>query len=43
MTDKDGIILSLLSAEVTARTGKDPGRHYEELTTKVRCPLLHAH
>ena len=31
-TDKDGVILALLAAEVTARTGKDPGRHYEELT-----------
>ncbi len=31
-TDKDGLILSLLSAEITARTGKDPGVHYKELT-----------
>jgi len=30
-TDKDGIILGLLSAEITARTGKDPGEHYREL------------
>jgi len=30
-TDKDGIILDLLAAEITARTGKDPGLHYEEL------------
>jgi phosphoglucomutase len=30
-TDKDGLILGLLSAEITARTGKDPGRHYQEL------------
>jgi len=33
-TDKDGIILALLAAEITARTGKDPGLHYEDLTTK---------
>ena len=38
VTDKDGIILSLLSAEVTARTGKDPGRHYEELTKEFGAP-----
>jgi phosphoglucomutase len=31
-TDKDGIILDLLAAEITARTGKDPGEHYRELT-----------
>ena len=31
-TDKDGIILDLLAAEITARTGKDPGDHYQELT-----------
>lgn len=30
-TDKDGLILGLLAAEITARTGKDPGRHYQEL------------
>ncbi|HEV3032327.1 MAG TPA: phosphoglucomutase (alpha-D-glucose-1,6-bisphosphate-dependent) [Polyangia bacterium] len=30
-TDKDGIILDLLAAEITAKTGKDPGTHYEEL------------
>ncbi len=30
-TDKDGIILALLAAEITARTGKDPGEHYQEL------------
>ncbi|HEX8522516.1 MAG TPA: phosphoglucomutase (alpha-D-glucose-1,6-bisphosphate-dependent) [Tepidisphaeraceae bacterium] len=33
-TDKDGIILGLLAAEITARTGKDPGRHYQELEAK---------
>src|SRR5882724_1239436 len=31
-TDKDGILLALLAAEITARTGKDPGAHYQELT-----------
>jgi phosphoglucomutase len=30
-TDKDGLILGLLTAEITAVTGKDPGQHYEEL------------
>jgi phosphoglucomutase len=31
-TDKDGPIMGLLSAEMTARTGRDPGEHYNELT-----------
>jgi phosphoglucomutase len=31
-TDKDGPIMDLLAAEITARTGKDPGEHYHELT-----------
>jgi phosphoglucomutase len=31
-TDKDGLILGLLAAEITAVTGKDPGEHYRELT-----------
>jgi phosphoglucomutase len=31
-TDKDGLILGLLAAELTARTGKDPGEHYREIT-----------
>jgi phosphoglucomutase len=30
-TDKDGPIMDLLAAEITARTGKDPGEHYMEL------------
>ena len=30
-TDKDGPIMDLLAAEITARTGKDPGEHYSEL------------
>ena len=33
-TDKDGLIMDLLSAEITARTGKDPGEHYRELTAE---------
>ena len=32
-TDKDGLMLGLLAAEITAVTGKDPGEHYQELTT----------
>ena len=31
-TDKDGLILGLLAAEITATTGKDPGVHYSEIT-----------
>jgi phosphoglucomutase len=31
-TDKDGLIMDLLAAEMTARTGRDPGEHYVELT-----------
>jgi phosphoglucomutase len=31
-TDKDGIILNLLAVEMTARTGRDPGETYEDLT-----------
>jgi phosphoglucomutase len=34
-TDKDGISLALLAAEITARTGKDPGRHYEEIASTL--------
>jgi phosphoglucomutase len=33
-TDKDGLIMDLLAAEITARTGKDPGEHYRELTAE---------
>jgi phosphoglucomutase len=33
-TDKDGLIMDLLAAEITARTGKDPGEHYFELTSE---------
>ena len=34
-TDKDGIIMDLLAAEITARTGKDPGTHYREMTGRL--------
>jgi len=33
-TDKDGPIMDLLAAEITARTGKDPGEHYRALAEK---------
>ncbi len=38
-TDKDGIILNLLAAEITAVTGKDPAQHYQELTEKFGNPV----
>jgi phosphoglucomutase len=38
-TDKDGIILDLLAAEILARTGKDPGQHYQELAGRFGAPL----
>jgi len=38
-TDKDGLILGLLAAEMTARTGKDPGQLYAELTAKYGSPV----
>jgi phosphoglucomutase len=38
-TDKDGIILCLLAAEITAATGRDPGAHYLELTERHGAPL----
>ena len=37
-TDKDGPIMDLLAAEITARTGKDPGKHYGELTAEFGTP-----
>src|SRR5262249_37405501 len=37
-TDKDGPIMDLLAAEITARTGKDPGEPYRELTAKLGTP-----
>jgi phosphoglucomutase len=38
-TDKDGIIPCLLSAEITARMGKDPGEIYRELTRELGDPI----
>jgi phosphoglucomutase len=38
-TDKDGIIMNLLAAEITARAGKDPGELYRELTAEFGAPL----
>jgi phosphoglucomutase len=37
-TDKDGPIMDLLAAEITARSGKDPGVHYRELTAEFGTP-----
>jgi phosphoglucomutase len=37
-TDKDGPIMDLLAAEITARTGKDPGEHFRELTAEFGTP-----
>jgi phosphoglucomutase len=37
-TDKDGIILGLLAAEITAVTGKDPGHYYQQLTHEYGAP-----
>jgi phosphoglucomutase len=37
-TDKDGLIMGLLAAEITARTSKDPGEHYRELTAELGTP-----
>jgi phosphoglucomutase len=37
-TDKDGILLALLAAEITAKTGKDPGENYIELTERFGAP-----
>jgi phosphoglucomutase len=37
-TDKDGIVPALLSAEITARTGHDPGKHYAALAAEFGAP-----
>jgi phosphoglucomutase len=37
-TDKDGPIMALLAAEITARTGRDPGEHYQALAAKFGTP-----
>jgi phosphoglucomutase len=38
-TDKDGIVPCLLAAEITARTGRDPGEIYSELTRELGNPI----
>jgi phosphoglucomutase len=37
-TDKDGILMDLLAAEITAHTGKDPSEHFRELTAEFGTP-----
>lgn len=49
-TDKDGLILNLLAAELTAVTGRDPGEHFAEIAdtfgmpyyTRIDCPISSA-
>jgi phosphoglucomutase len=38
-TDKDGLLLGLLAAEMTAVTGRDPGEHYRALTAELGAPV----
>jgi phosphoglucomutase len=38
-TDKDGIILALLAAEITAHSGRDPGEHYRDLEARFGSPV----
>ena len=38
-TDKDGILLNLLAAEITATTGQDPGECYQSLTSQFGAPV----
>ncbi|MGI9188571.1 MAG: phosphoglucomutase (alpha-D-glucose-1,6-bisphosphate-dependent) [Longimicrobiaceae bacterium] len=38
-TDKDGILLDLLACEITARTGRDPAEHYQELEERFGSPV----
>jgi len=38
-TDKDGIIMDLLAAEITATTGRDPGEHYADLAARYGEPV----
>ena len=38
-TDKDGLIMGLLAAEITAKTGRDPGEHYAEIAARFGSPL----
>jgi len=37
-TDKDGLLLNLLAAEITAQTGKDPGEHFDRLVGRFGMP-----
>jgi len=37
-TDKDGLVMDLLAAEITAVTGKDPGEHFQELVSEFGMP-----
>ena len=39
VTDKDGIILDLLAAEITARSGRDPAEHYRDLEERFGAPV----
>jgi phosphoglucomutase len=39
-TDKDGLVLCLLAAELTARSGRDPGEHYRELADTLGDPVF---
>ena len=41
-TDKDGIIMDLLAAEITAVTGKDPGEHFRALAENLECRTTRA-
>jgi len=38
-TDKDGLLLGLLAAEITAKSGKDPGEYYRELCARYGTPF----
>ena len=38
-TDKDGVIMDLLAAEITAKTGKDPAQHYRTLADQFGDPV----
>lgn len=38
-TDKDGLIMGLLAAEMTAQTGKDPGQHFQEIAAEFGTPF----
>jgi len=37
-TDKDGLVMCLLAAEITARTGRDPGEHFQDLAAEFGMP-----